>query len=75
MALKQIALLKVPGLDGIPPLFYQHFWQMVDHDVIKSILSWLNSGTLPHPVNYTFIALIPKIKNPEYVTEYRSINL
>ena len=32
-ALKQIAPLKAPDLDGMPPLFYQHFWPMVDHDV------------------------------------------
>ena len=48
---------------------------MVDDDVIRSILSWLNSGTLPHPVNHTFITLIPKVDNPEYVHQYRPISL
>ena len=24
-ALKQIAPLKIPGLDGMPPFFYRHF--------------------------------------------------
>ena len=74
-ALKQMAPLKAPGPDGMPPLFCQHFWQTVNQDVISSILSWLNSGILPHPVNHTFIALIPKIKNPEYITKYRPISL
>lgn len=69
-ALKQMALLKAPSPDGMPPQFYQHFCQMVDHHVIKSILFWLNSSTLPYPVNHTFVALIPKIKNLEHVTEY-----
>ena len=61
-ALKQMAPLKAPGSDGMPPLFYQHFWGTVDKDVTSSILSWLNTGTLPHPINHTFITLIPKTK-------------
>jgi len=28
-ALNQIASLKAPGLDGMPPLFYQHFWSIM----------------------------------------------
>ena len=40
-ALQQMAPLKAPGPDSIPPLFYQHFWSMVNHDVTSSILSWL----------------------------------
>lgn len=75
LASSQMALLKALGPDGMPPLFYQHFWGMVDDDVMRSILSWLNSGTLPHPVNHTFITLIPKVDNPEYVHQYCSINL
>ena len=47
VALQQMAPLKAPGLDGMPPLFYQNFWGTVSHDVTSSILIWLNSGTLP----------------------------
>lgn len=39
LTLKQMAPLEAPGLDGMPPLFYQHFWGVVDHDVTNSILS------------------------------------
>ena len=75
IALKQMALLKAPGLDGMPQLFYQQFWQVMNHDVTNFVLSWLNSSTLPHPLNHTFITLIPKIKNPEYVHDFRPISL
>lgn len=66
-ALKQMAQLKALGPDGMPPLFYLHFLSAMDSDVTSSILSWLNSGTLPHPLNHTFITLIPKTNNPKYV--------
>ena len=75
LALKQMAPLKAPGPDGMPPFFYQHYWGVVNQDVTTSDLSWLNSGTIPHPINHTFITLIPKITNPEYVQEYRPISL
>ena len=74
-ALKQMAPLKAPRPDGMPPLFYQHFWGLVDNDVTNSVLSWLNSGTIPYLLNHTFVTLIPKTKNPEYVTQYRPISL
>ena len=38
VTLHQMAPLKAPGLDGMPPLFYQHFWGTVSHDVTSSIL-------------------------------------
>ena len=61
-ALKQMAPLKAPGPDGIPPLFYQNYWSLVGCDVTKTIFSYLNTATLPHPLNHTFITLFPKIK-------------
>ena len=61
-ALKQMAPLKALGPDGMPPLFYQHFWGLVDNDVTNSVFSWLNSGTIPYPLNHTFVTLIPRQK-------------
>lgn len=43
----KMAPLKAPKPDGMPPFFYQNFWNAVDHDVVQLILSWLNTGTLP----------------------------
>ena len=74
-ALKQMAPMKAPGPDGMPLLFFQHFWPLIEGDVIHSVLSWLNLGTLPHLVNHTFITLIPKKKNPSCVSDYYPISL
>ena len=73
--LKQMAPLKAPGLDGMPPIYYQNYWNLVGEDVTNTILSYLNSATLPHPLNHTFITLIPKIKNLTSVSDYRPISL
>ena len=58
-ALNQMAPLKALGPDGMPQLFYQHFWLTMQHDVTLAILLWLNSGILPDPINHTLITLIP----------------
>ena len=47
----------------------------MQHDVTSSILSWLNSGILPEPINHTLITLIPKIANLEHMSEFRPISL
>ena len=60
VALKQIAPLKASGPDGMPPLFYQNLWDLVSSDVTSTMLHFLNKGSLPSPLNHTFITLIPK---------------
>ena len=62
-ALNQMAPLKVPGPDGMPSLFYQHFWSTMQHDVTSAILLWPNPSILLEPINHTLITLIPKIAN------------
>jgi ribonuclease HI len=74
-AIKQMAPLKAPGPDGMPPVFYQSYWHVIGTDVIQAVLSSLNSGTLLPSINHTFVTLIPKVKNPEQVTDYRPISL
>ena len=73
--IKQMAPLKVLGPDGIPPIFYQNYWQLIGNDVTQSILSFLNIATLPTYLNHTFMTLIPKVKSPELISEYRPISL
>ena len=74
-ALKQMHPLTAPGLDGMSPLFYHHFWPTVKSIVILTALDFLNHGVSPPKFYDTHIVLIPKIKNPEKVTDYRLISL
>ena len=75
VALKQMAPLKSPGPDGMPPIFYQNYWSMVGNDVTDAILMYLNTGTFPSPLGHSFITLIPKVKNLEYISQYQPISL
>ena len=74
-AIKEIALLKAPGLDGMPPLFYQTYWSEVGMDISQAVLSSLNSGSLLKSINHTFITIIPKVQNPERVNDFRPTSL
>lgn len=74
-ALKQMHPITAPGPYGMPPLFYQHFWPTVGNVVIKTLLNFLNRGIIPPKFNETHIVLIPKVKNPQLVTDYRPISL
>jgi hypothetical protein len=47
----------------------------VGPDVCQTILSILNSGEISGELNSTYIAIIPKTKNPLNVTEFRPISL
>lgn len=64
-ALKQMAPTTALGSDGMSPIFYKTFWNIVGNDVINTVLNALNSGCVHECLNETFIALIPKIKNPK----------
>ena len=74
-ALKQMHPTMAPGLDGMPPLFYQKFWSLSGNCVTKVVLDFLNHGVALPDFNDTHIVLIPKVKNPDKVTDYRPISL
>lgn len=74
-ALKQMHPTKALGLDGMPLLFYQHFWPTIGNVVTKTVINFLNRGIIPLKFNETHIVLIPKVKNPQLVTDYRPISL
>ena len=74
-ALQQMEPLKALGPDGLPPLFYQKLWTSIGEDVSSAILNCLNSGFIPPSINRTFITLVPKVKSPTVVFEFRHIAL
>jgi hypothetical protein len=74
-ALSQMQPLKAPGPDGFTSGFYQQNWATVGGEVCTAILSFLNFGHLDETIHATNIALIPKVKKPTLVSEFRPISL
>jgi hypothetical protein len=73
--INQMHPLKAPGPDGLPALFFQKFWNIIAEDVLSYVLGILNNGIPPDDINQTFLALIPKNKQPSIPKDFRPISL
>ncbi|GAA0143325.1 hypothetical protein LIER_35720 [Lithospermum erythrorhizon] len=66
---------KAPGPDGVSVKFFQHYWEIVGDDLAKMVLNFLNNGILLRKFNFTLITLLPKVKKPTCMTQFRPIAL
>ena len=74
-ALKDMQPLKAPGPDGFHAFFFQRYWPVVHEDVCNAVLHVLHGNPMPCGINDTFVTLIPKVPNPEKVTQFRPLGL
>ena len=44
-------------------------------DITQAMLSYLKLGSILKSINHTFITLVPKVNNPERVSDLRPISL
>ncbi|KAL4313838.1 hypothetical protein AHAS_Ahas15G0025100 [Arachis hypogaea] len=74
-AIFHIGSLKAPGEDGFPAYFYKENWSMVKDSVCSFIKRiWENPEEI-REINQTLITLIPKIDQPEFISQFRPIAL
>ena len=73
--LHQMHPTKALGPNGMSPIFYQKYWDVVGDSVTNSVLQLLNSGCMPNGLNETSICLIPKVNSPQKISEFRPISL
>ena len=66
---------KSPGPDGFNFKFIKESWAYIKDELIKALAFFHVSGTIPKGCNPSFIALVPKVKEPSKLEEYRPISL
>ena len=74
-ALKMMGPTKSPGPDGFNALFFQQYWDIVGKEVLALVKDVLAGGRSPSHINHTNVVLIPKLKSPTQVSEFRPISL
>ena len=75
VALFQMGSTKALGPNGMNTLFYQKIWYVVGDNVVLAGLDFLNNGNMLPEINHTNIVLIPKVKNPVKMSDFRPTSL
>ncbi|GJZ49122.1 RNA-directed DNA polymerase, eukaryota, reverse transcriptase zinc-binding domain protein [Tanacetum coccineum] len=65
---------KSPGPDGYTACFFKESWDIVAADVTCAIQEFFTNGNLLKELNHTIIALVPKVKSPSCINDYRPIS-
>ncbi|KAL6214022.1 hypothetical protein ACLB2K_013460 [Fragaria x ananassa] len=74
-AVFDLGALKAPGPDGFSGSFYQAHWEIVKEIIVSATSqTWTSAKMSPH-FNCNYLALIPKVDNPEVAAQFRPIAL
>ncbi|XP_062118106.1 uncharacterized protein LOC133831720 [Humulus lupulus] len=73
-AIFSIPGMKAPGPDGFGSSFYHDNWDLVGEVVGTAVINFLNTGKILKEINTTTITLIPKVKCPDSVKDFRPIS-
>lgn len=74
-AVNGIGALKSPRSDCIHASFYHKCWDVIGHSVISLVKYFFTNGSSLRLINHTNITVIPKVENPEIVSNFRPISL
>ncbi|XP_019259894.1 PREDICTED: uncharacterized protein LOC109237950 [Nicotiana attenuata] len=73
-ALREIDDQKAPGYDGFNSFFFKKSWGIVGDDITNAVLDFFQTGEMFKPINCTAVTLIPKVRNPLTIKEFRPIS-
>lgn len=66
---------KAPRLDDFTFTFIIAHWNTIKEEIINFVKEFEETGTLPRGCDTTFVTLIPKVKDPLTLSDYRPISL
>ncbi|KAL5727971.1 hypothetical protein ACHQM5_001105 [Ranunculus cassubicifolius] len=66
---------KAPGPDGYQVGFYKYALEIIGGDLVKMVKNFYTTGTFDSILGKTFVVLIPKVREPSKVEDYRPISL
>jgi hypothetical protein len=66
---------KSPGPDGYNFAFVKHFWDLMKHEVRIMFDQFHGNECLPKCLSSYFLTLIPKVRSPQAVGDFRPISL
>ncbi|GMI75240.1 hypothetical protein like AT1G43760 [Hibiscus trionum] len=66
---------KASGADGFQTVFFQRNWSTVGESVHRFAHDFFTTRVLPDDANRTLLVLIPKVPNPEKISQFRPIGL
>lgn len=75
LALKQSSAGKAPGPDGMNTGAIKSLRSLLKDEMLRTIKTFMDSGKLPGGMNSSFISLVPKVKLPSLVKDFRPISL
>ncbi|KAF5795822.1 putative RNA-directed DNA polymerase [Helianthus annuus] len=66
---------RAPGPDGFNFRFFKRFWHLFENDFVSIMTAFFESGQINAGCGSSFIALIPKVRDPSNLGDYRPISL
>ena len=69
-AVFSIGAFKVPGPDGLHPIFFQTQWDVVGESVCNLVQKIVSNLVQVTEINETLIVLIPKLQNSERIKDF-----
>lgn len=73
-ALWSISDDSTPGPDGFNSKFYKLHWERLNGLIVTSMQHTFESGKIINEINHSVISLIPKVKTPKDMSDYRPIS-
>lgn len=67
--------IKAPGPDGMTASFFQNYWDIVGHDMVRLVQNAFLSGIVLRSINDASIFLIPKVNQVSTFKHLRPISL